>query len=104
MSTIKLTWSQSTYPINWSDNPYLWSDVAIVIEAVESIGGSGIQDWQKKNPEKKKRLIKLLVAIDSKKYEQQKYKRESIVLTVKDIRLLEQVVLQKKKVTVEVVE
>ena len=51
---IPLTWSQTTYPINWSNNPYLWSDVAYILEAAGSAktGQLGLDEWQQKYPEK----------------------------------------------------
>ena len=77
----KLTWSQTQYPINWSNNPYIWSDVAVLIEAIQVISGGGpsgdFNQWQQKNPEKKKILIKLMVTIDGLSTSAEKYKNEN---------------------------
>ena len=98
-----LTWSQTQYPINWSSNPYLWSDVSIVIEAVESTGAGsgGFSKWQKENTDKKKTLIKLLCTIDGEKYKEEKYKSEDIELSISDITLLHDKILVPLKINVD---
>ena len=100
--TIHLTWGQSQYPINWSNNPYIWNDVSIVIEAATSAGSGGFSDWQKKNTDKKKILIKLLCTIDGEKYTQEKYKSDDIELTISDIELLNEKILAPLKLNVTI--
>lgn len=85
-----LTWSQSKYPISWSNNSYIWSDVSIIIEAATVIasGDDEWKKWQQHNTVKKRRLIKLLVTVDAVKYSDQKYKKDDIMLSVNDVKLL----------------
>lgn len=95
MSKHHLAWGEKQYPINWSNNPYIWSDVYVIIEAIRSTsaGSGGFTKWQKENPIKKKRLIKLLVTIDDIKYKEEHYVNDDAILTIQDIQLLEKKII-----------
>ena len=77
-----------------SSFPYTWDDVALVEEAVEviSIYPGGEEDWLIKNPDKKKRLIKLILKCQGKTYKETK-ETQNIKITAKDIKLLAKKVL-----------
>lgn len=97
-----LAWGEKKYPIIWSNNPYIWSDVYVLIEEAIGAASSGVfEEWQKKHPEKKKKLIKLLCIVDHETYKQEKYKRDDISLTTKDIKLLEDKLLPQVKLKIE---
>jgi hypothetical protein len=102
-----LTWSQTEYPIVWSNNPYTWDDVSVVIEVVKAIGGgsggmTSLHNWQKKEPEKKKKLIKLLCIIDSDRYKEEKYVDPNVMLTIEAVKLLEEKVLKPLNIEVTI--
>tara|TARA_R110002012_G_scaffold174291_1_gene339153 strand:+ start:424 stop:783 length:360 start_codon:yes stop_codon:yes gene_type:complete len=76
--------------------PYTWDDVALIEEVVETIhqGGGVIEDdmpWVK-DPDKKKRLIKLILKCQGKTYKETK-EVQDIEITAKDIKLLAEKVL-----------
>ncbi len=87
---IPLTWSQTSYPILWNNNPYTWNEVQILQE-VESQIQQGIAPTvavNKLNSNKKRILIKLIARIKGEEYNVEKYKSDNIKISAKDIKLL----------------
>lgn len=86
-----LTWEQTTYPIQWDNNPYTWDEVFVLIEVLEGVKGGGHKDYHDAykhlKPEKKKVLIKLVAKIKGEEYKEEKYKQEEIKITAEDIEL-----------------
>ena len=94
-------------PIKWEDAnftwdkapttgiPYTWDNVALVIEAVEALGGGGVIEedmpWVK-DEEKKKRLVKLICKVQGRKIKQTK-EINNYKIKVSDIRLLAKEIL-----------
>ena len=71
--------------------PYTWDDVSLVEEII-SIYPGGEEEWLIRNPDKKKRLIKLILKCQGKTYKETK-ETKNIKITTKDIRLLAEKVL-----------
>ena len=71
--------------------PYTWDDVSLVEEII-SIYPGGEEEWLIRNPDKKKRLIKLILKCQGKTYKETK-EVQKIKITAKDIRLLAEKVL-----------
>ncbi len=79
----------------WNETEYLWEEIYIEINDIISSGGGSVSqqnkldDWAKKNPEKKKKLIKLLCTIDEIKYKYEKSKEiKEVKIKVDDVKLL----------------
>ncbi len=106
-----LTWSEADY--YWDNNDFDWDNFCIWVDAdipeptpSVSTSSGGITDvqqkfdnWQKKNEQKKKQIIKLLCEIPelNYKYEKELHKKNSKI-DVRDIKLL----TTKKDVTLTV--
>tara|TARA_B100000131_G_scaffold238870_1_gene231095 strand:- start:550 stop:897 length:348 start_codon:yes stop_codon:yes gene_type:complete len=80
----------------WGTNTYKWSDVQLITEVAEVVGGGGksrlqrqrdLDKWLDKEPDKKKRLIKLVATIDGQKYTQTK-EVEEVKVEVEDVEIL----------------
>ena len=84
-----LTWDQTTYPIQWDNNPYTWDEVFILIEIVQALDGGGdFSDiYGVLSKEKKKKLIKLVARINGEKFEESKYKNEDIKVIAKGVKI-----------------
>ena len=87
----------SPFP-NQSSTPFTWDDVALikqVAEALERLGpyadldvqDDALQDFVKDDPEKKKRLIKLICKVQGKVYKETK-EIEEVKINIKDVKLL----------------
>ena len=96
-TTIK--WGDADF--KWNDNPYTWDEVAIVVEAIEAIkaisgppgeGDDFIHPLFDKDPEKRKKLVKLICKVQGKTIEKEKEIKD-YKITVKDIQLLAEEVL-----------
>ena len=81
----------------WVDNTWKWSDVELVVELVEAVVGGGrgaarrkAKEWPE---EKQKQLIKLICKVKGVEYIEEKYKKEGIKVTAKDIEMLAEAVL-----------
>jgi len=94
MAVTKITWDNANF--TWNSNPYTWDEVQLVEEIVETIqqGGGIIEDdmpWMK--PEKKKKLIKLILKIKGetlteskeKPIKQYKIKAEDVRLVIREV-------------------
>tara|TARA_Y100000310_G_scaffold324973_1_gene387665 strand:- start:634 stop:939 length:306 start_codon:yes stop_codon:yes gene_type:complete len=96
-----ITWSGANF--TWGSNEYTWGEVQLVAEVAEVVqagGGVEPEEWLESQPEKKRKLIKLICKVKGVPYSMQKEKREDINITTKDIDLLVEKVLG-IKVTVE---
>ena len=71
--------------------PYTWDDVSLVEEII-SIYPGGEEEWLIRNPDKKKRLIKLILKCQGKTYKETK-EIQNIKITAKDIKILAEKVL-----------
>jgi len=91
---IKITWDNANF--TWNSNPYTWDEVQLVQEI---LGGGGIIEddmpWLK--PEKKNKLIKLILKIkgetltESKQIpiKQYKIKAEDVRLVIREVSGIE---------------
>ena len=87
-----ITWSDNS--IIWSSNSFTWDEVQLVQEILQKGGGGNIEDdmpWMK--PEKRKKLIKLILKIKGetlteskqKQIKQYKIKAKDVKLVVKEV-------------------
>ena len=87
----KIIWNNANF--TWNSNPYTWNEVQLVEEIIQR-GGGNIEDdmpWMK--PEKKKKLIKLILKVKgetlteskTKQIKQYKIKAEDVRLVVKEV-------------------
>jgi len=91
----KIKWDEANF--KWNDNPHTWDDVALVIEVINVVGPPGegddfIHPIFDKEPEKKKKLVKLICKVQGKTIKKEKEIKE-YKITVKDIQLLAEEVL-----------
>ena len=92
----KIKWEDANF--KWNDNPYTWDEVALVAEAVAAISGPPgegddfIHPLFDKDPEKRKKLVKLICKVQGKTIEKEKEIKD-YKITVKDIQLLAEEVL-----------
>ena len=69
-----ITWSDNS--IIWSSNSFTWDEVQLVQEIIQRSGGGVIEDdmpWMK--PEKKERLIKLILKVKGETLTESKNKQ-----------------------------
>jgi hypothetical protein len=83
----------------WKNANWKWSECQIADE-LKTIYESGIDaskiyedDLWKKEPEKRKRLIRLICKIQNKNYDESKEKSENIRIKVEDIKLVVKTIL-----------
>jgi len=84
----------STFP-NQSSTPFTWDDVALIVEIAEvarmyadtDLQDDAIQDFIKDDPEKKKKLIKLICKVQGKTYKETK-EIDKVKINIKDVKLL----------------
>lgn len=94
----KIKWGNADFKFN--SNSFTWDEVQLVEEIVEAIqqGGGNIEDdmpWMK--PEKKKKLIKLILKVKgetiteskTKQIKQYKIKAKDVRLVVKEVKGVE---------------
>ena len=86
-----IKWQNANF--KWNDNPFTWDEVALVVEALEAISGPPgegddfIHPFFDKDPENKKKLVKLICKVQGKTIEKNKEIKD-YKITVKDIQLL----------------
>ena len=92
--TANFSWNTNPFGALQSSNPFTWDDVALIQELAQSLGGHrdlGAIRQTLKNPEKKKRFIKLLCTINGEEYKKEAeiVKRKIVIseveLVVKEI-------------------
>ena len=84
----------STFP-NQSNTPFTWDDVALIVEIAEvarmyadtDLQDDAIQNFIKDDPEKKKKLIKLICKVQGKTYKETK-EIDKVKINIKDVKLL----------------
>ena len=89
----KIKWEDANFA--WDDNSYTWDEIALVVEAVSGPPGEGddfIHPFFDKDPENKKKLVKLICKVQGKTIEKNKEIKD-YKITVKDIQLLAEEVL-----------
>lgn len=94
-NTANFKWDEgSTFP-NQSNTPFTWDDVALIVEIAEVAGmyadtdlqDDAIQNFIKDDPEKKKKLIKLICKVQGKTYKETK-EIDKVKINIKDVKLL----------------
>ena len=100
-----------TFKWNWGEVPFTWDDVQLLIEAM-GFGGHGgktrserqgkLDNWLDDEPDKKKRLIKLIATVGGKDYIQTR-QVEEVQVKVEDVELLikqvfSRIIVEKKDV------
>ena len=100
----KITWTGSTLSgdsedISWGNNPHTWNDVTLLVEVAEIVHGGAqpeLDEWAYQQPEKAKRLIRLICKIKGDKiYDERKVVEEGIKIHINDARLVVEKVLGK---------
>jgi|TARA_B100001564_G_scaffold206304_1_gene173607 hypothetical protein len=92
------SWDRGSAFLNQSKTPFTWDDVALIIQVAEVLEKLGpyadgdvqddaIQDLVKDDPEKKKRLIKLICKVQGKIYKETK-EIEEVKINIEDVKLL----------------
>ena len=74
-NTATFAWDNGSVFPNQSTTPFTWDDCALVIEAAQILGGAGddgMYPLYKGEPEKRKKLIKLICTVKGKKYIEEK--------------------------------
>ena len=83
-----ITWNNANF--KWNSNLFTWDEVQLVQEIIKQKGGGIIEDdmpWMK--PEKKKKLIKLILKIKGKTLTESKQKQiKQYKIKAKDVRLV----------------
>ena len=86
----KIKWDGADF--KWNNNPHKWDEVLLVLEIVETGGGTiegAIRAIDDLDPEKKKRFIKLICKIKGKEtYSGQKTIHDDITVTAEDCELV----------------
>ena len=94
-NTANFKWNEgSTFP-NQSNTPFTWDDVALIVEIAEvarmyadtDLQDDAIQNFIKDDPEKKKKLIKLICKVQGKTYKETK-EIDKVKINIKDVKLL----------------
>ena len=85
----------------WKNANLTWGDYQLVVELEEVIGVGGgkskkrrLDKWLDKEPDKKKRLIKLIAIVNGEKFEETKEVEEAKV-NVSDVEILIKEILNK---------
>ena len=87
--------------LTWGDYQFI-SEVADVVDEIEAGGGSlpskrkKLDKWLDQEPEKKKRLIKLICMVKGEKFEETK-EVEELTINIKDVEFVIEEVLSKIK-------
>ena len=86
----KIKWDGADF--KWNDNPHKWDEVLLVLEIVETGGGTiegAIRAIDSLDPEKKKRFIKLVCKVKGiETYSGQKTIQNDIKVSVEDCNLV----------------
>lgn len=94
-NTANFKWNKgSTFP-NQSSTPFTWDDIALITEVAEvarmyadtDLQDDAIQNFVKDDPEKKKKLIKLICKVQGKIYKETK-EIDKVKINIKDVKLL----------------
>lgn len=79
------SWDSNPFGDEQSSNPFTWDDVALIKELAQALGGhrdTGAIRQTLKNPEKKKRFIKLLCIVNGEDYKKEvEIKKRKIVIS-----------------------
>ena len=91
-------WDNGSPFSNQSSTPFTWDDVALIKQVAETLERLGpyadldvqddaLQNLVKDDPEKKKRLIKLICKVQGKVYKETK-EIEEVKINIEDVKLL----------------
>ena len=93
----KIKWDKADF--KWNENPYTWSEVLLVIEAIGGPSGDGDMadpawtDWSD-DDDRKKRFIELIIKVHGKTITESKRKEiKQYKIKAKDIKLVVKEVL-----------
>ena len=85
--------------IIWGDNIYTWDDVTIAVTVASIVAGGAqpeLDEWVYKQPEKAKKLIRLICKIKGEKvYDERKMVEDGFKIHINDARLVVEKVLGK---------
>ena len=88
--------------IIWSDNPYTWGDVSLLLEIIDGIGTINRRarlDWYlNKHPNKKKRLVRLICRVRGEKVYDETKEISEVKVTLEDVDMVIKEVLGTIKV------
>ena len=99
------TWSTSN--LNWTESVYTWGDFSVAYE-LSQVGGTYTKrdqlygDLFKQRPDKKKRVIELIMKVKSNKYKERVEIPLDAKVALSDIDLVIQEVLNKPTVNINV--
>ena len=95
---------------NWGGVPFKWGDVQLLIEAVQAGGSSKrrrerqekLDKWLDQEPDKKKRLLKLVATVNGQDYIETK-EVEEVKVNIMDVEILikevfSRIIVEKKDV------
>ena len=82
----KIKWEEDQ-KIIWSDNPYKWDEVLILIQAGGSAGDDFGQITRDYSEEKKKKLVKIVCQVNGIKYEDEKWKKSAGKVNATQIKI-----------------
>jgi len=82
----KIKWEEDQ-EIEWSDNPYKWDEVLILIEAAGGAGDDFGQITKDYTEEKKKKLVKIVCQVNGIKYEDEKWKKSAGKVNATQIKI-----------------
>ena len=85
------TWDSANF--NWNDNPYTWDEVGLILDIADGDGdtsGQGVQKKvQKLEPEKRKKLIHLIMRRKGiKVYDNSKVVNDDIKIDIEDVEMI----------------
>lgn len=92
------TWRECDFPWGNPPDPFVWSDVWILIDVTSVIfaeGEKGLKKWQDREKKKKQKLIKLICIINNERIEKSKYANNADI-EISDIELLVERALNKR--------
>ena len=99
------TWSTSV--VTWTESVYTWGDFSVAYE-LDQVGGTYSKRYQiyddlfRQRPDKKKKVIELIMKVKSNKYKEKVEIPMNAKVALSDIDLVIQEVLNKPKVNINV--
>ena len=114
MSTSKVRWNGTTEDgrttsVQWGNNSFTWSDVALAVEIAEVIVDDGAGYTRRKerldnlfkDEEKKKRFIHLVCRIKGEKVYDDKVEVKDVDVKVEDAELVVETIVKKVKLEIK---
>lgn len=97
-----LKWNNSGVG-SWSGNAYTWDEVRLAEEVADAVNRGGIiglREWEKKQPEKRKRLVTLICKVQGKTIKETAEAKDTEI-TLAEIELVIREVLTSARVLTE---